>query len=1101
MIEVYVKGNEDYESNGDMTLTPTTCEVELTVEGIAELTLEHPIDDLGRWEYLVNDNVIAAPTPYSKKQLFRIYDYTKTETEVTAYARHIFYDSAGEMLVDVRPTDKTGQEALDIILSGTKYKAKTNIKTRSTAYYIRKNIMEAIGGDNENSFLNRWGGERMYDNFTVIINDRLGGDYGACAEFGRNMTGIEADISIDDVVTRIIPVSYNGHTLEGEEPWIDSPLIESYANPRAAVIKFEDVKLLEDCQEGEEGFSTLELLREELKRRCTKEYENGLDKPKVNYKVDLVEVANTEDYKDYKKLTTIGIGDDVLTKDRKLKINVTARCISLVYDCIEEENAEVELGNFIENYFDKTTSAADIIQKVTREDGTLKAEEVYGKIDAVKAQLKAQRDISQPSEVRAVIFEDLVEGSPTYGAMSIGTMGFCIASERTADGKDWDWKTFGTGSGFYADYICVGQLDGALIKADSIQAESISINYKKSVETHISEAVNTVERNYKNDIDGLKSDFKKTYTTFQYVDETAGNLANEAESNANSYTEEKLKKYVTTVEMGTSINQTAEEIKTEASKKYTTYKYVDDSAGAAETNAKGYADTVGAGAKSYTDEKLKKYVTTTEMNTAISQTAEQIKTEASKTYTSFQYVDETAGNLASEAETNAKGYADKVGTGANSYADTVGTNAKNYADTKANKALTDAKADTDEKLKKYVTQVSMNTAIDQSAESVKTYAKKAVNELKHNYVENGTFESGNLDGWYLSDSNNIKAANVEYLGNVAKITRGTSNIYMRQSWKLKAGTYTLRFKAAADLRSISKARVRVSLDGTSVYTGKGALDDEKFYEYETEITISSAGTKYIYVYNYVDNTTVYIKDIEVLGKYEDHAEAQFTVANDAIEAEVKRAEGIEDELRSAIQVNANKITSKVEKGDMGSYITQYYNNVLIAFNKSSKYVQISAGQIAIYNGEVTAKGKRAVFDQNGNSFYRDNYFVGRIGTNEWKDNSTHKGLSFDLEYQGKYMAWAQKESSGATSYNTILCYSRANSIYTEKGLHLGCNMYAHGWNLHNADLRNTSYDGYSSWTGEIPIITKIQANSDGTITWWSSSITVRNGGITSAPRS
>lgn len=1101
MIEVYVKGNEDYESNGDMTLTPTTCEVELTVEGIAELTLEHPIDDLGRWEYLVNDNVIAAPTPYSKKQLFRIYDYTKTETEVTAYARHIFYDSAGEMLVDVRPTDKTGQEALDIILSGTKYKAKTNIKTRSTAYYIRKNIMEAIGGDNENSFINRWGGERMYDNFTVIINDRLGGDYGACAEFGRNMTGIEADISIDDVITRIIPVSYNGHTLEGEEPWIDSPLIGSYANPRAAVIKFEDVKLLEDCQEGEEGFSTLELLREELKRRCTKEYENGLDKPKVNYKVDLVEVANTEDYKDYKKLTTIGIGDDVLTKDRKLKINVTARCIRLVYDCIEEENAEVELGNFIENYFDKTTSAADIIQKVTREDGTLKAEEVYGKIDAVKAQLKAQRDISQPSEVRAVIFEDLVEGSPTYGAMSIGTMGFCIASERTADGKDWDWKTFGTGSGFYADYICVGQLDGALIKADSIQAESISINYKKSVETHISEAVNTVERNYKNDIDGLKSDFKKTYTTFQYVDETAGNLANEAESNANSYTEEKLKKYVTTVEMGTSISQTAEEIKTEASKKYTTYKYVDDSAGAAETNAKGYADTVGAGAKSYTDEKLKKYVTTTEMNTAISQTAEQIKTEASKTYTSFQYVDETAGNLANEAEINAKGYADKVGTGANSYADTVGTNAKNYADTKANKALTDAKADTDEKLKKYVTQVSMNTAINQSAESVKTYAKKAVNELKHNYVENGTFESGNLDGWNLSDSNNIKAINDEYLGNVASITRGTSNIYMRQSWKLKARTYTVRFKAGANLRSISKARIRVSLGGTSYYTKAGELDDEVFKQYETEITISSAGTKYLYVYNYVDNTTIYIKDVEVLGKYEDHAEAQFTVANDAIEAEVKRAEGIEDELRSSIQVNANKITSKVEKGDMGSYITQYYNNVLVAFNNSSKYVQISAGQIAIYNGEVTTKGKRAVFDQSGNAFYRDNYFVGRIGTNEWKSNSAHKGLTFDLEYQGKYMAWAQEESSGATSYDTILCYSRANSIYTEKGLHFGCNMYAHGWNLYNADLRNTSYDGYTSWSGSIPIITKIQANSDGTITWWSSSITVRNGGITSAPSS
>ncbi|WP_270475478.1 phage tail spike protein [Coprococcus sp. AF51-11b1] len=1083
MIEVYVKGNEDYGSNGDMTLTPTTCEVELTVEGVAELTLEHPIDDLGRWEYLVTDNVIAAPTPYSKKQLFRIYDYTKTETEVTAYARHIFYDSAGEMLVDVRPTDKTGQEALDIILSGTKYKAKSNIKTRSTAYYIRKNIMEAIGGDDENSFINRWGGERMYDNFTVIINDRLGGDYGACAEFGRNMTGIEADISIDDVVTRIIPESYNGYTLEGEEPWVDSPLIGNYANPRAAVIKFEDVKLLEDCQEGEEGFSTLELLREELKRRCEKEYENGLDKPKVNYKVDLVEIADTDDYKDYKKLTTIGIGDDVLTRDRKLKINVTARCIRLVYDCIEEENTEVELGNYTENYFDKTTSAADIIQKVTREDGTLKAEEVYGKIDAVKAQLKAQRDISQPSEVRAVLFEDLVEGSPTYGAMSIGTMGFCIASERTADGKDWDWKTFGTGRGFYADYVCVGQLDGALIRADSIQAESISINYRKSVESHISEAVDTVERNYKNTIDELKSDFKKTYTTFQYVDETAGSLASEAETNAKGYTEEQLKKYVTIVEMGTKIDQTAEEIKTEASKTYTTYKYVDDSTSKAESNANNYADTVGAGAKSYTDEQLKKYVTTTEMTTAISQTAEQIKTEAKKTYTSFEYVDETAGNLADEAEANAKSYADETAAAA------------------ADQALADAKADTDGKLKNYVTQVNMKTSIDQSAESVKTYAKKAVDALKHNYIENGTFESGNLDGWKLSDSENIIATNDEYLGNVASITRGTSNIYMYQSWKLKAGTYTVRFKAGADLRSISKARIRVSLGGISYYTKAGELDDEVFKQYETEITISSAGTKYLYVYNYVDNTTIYIKDVEVLGKYEDHAEAQFTVANDAIEAEVKRAEGIEDELRSSIQVNANKITSKVEKGDMGSYITQYYNNVLVAFNNSSKYVQISAGQIAIYNGEVTTKGKRAVFDQSGNAFYRDNYFVGRIGTNEWKSNSAHKGLTFDLEYQGKYMAWAQEESSSATSYDTILCYSRANSIYTEKGLHFGCNVYAHGWNLHNADLRNTSYDGYSSWTGEIPIITKIQANSDGTITWWSSSITVRNGGITSAPRS
>ena len=54
---------ERYDLNADYVRSRTYC------KGIAELTLEHPIDDLGRWEYLVNDNVIAAPTPYSKKQL------------------------------------------------------------------------------------------------------------------------------------------------------------------------------------------------------------------------------------------------------------------------------------------------------------------------------------------------------------------------------------------------------------------------------------------------------------------------------------------------------------------------------------------------------------------------------------------------------------------------------------------------------------------------------------------------------------------------------------------------------------------------------------------------------------------------------------------------------------------------------------------------------------------------------------------------------------------------------------------------------------------------------------------------------------------------
>ena len=177
-----------------------------------------------------------------------------------------------------------------------------------------------------------------------------------------------------------------------------------------------------------------------------------------------------------------------------------------------------------------------------------------------------------------------------------------------------------------------------------------------------------------------------------------------------------------------------------------------------------------------------------------------------------------------------------------------------------------------------------------------------------------------------------------------------------------------------------------------------------------------------------------------------------------------------------------------------------YNNVIVAFNDSSKYVQISAGEIAIYNYGVSDSKKRAVFDQNGNHFYRDNYYVGKIGTNQWDSNNAHKGLVFDLETQGKYMAWAQRPTESASGYTTILCYSRANSIYTQAGLHLGCNMYGHGWILDGVDLRNCNANGYTTFTGTLPVVLEIhKTDNNGGIGWSYGNVYIKNGLITSIP--
>ena len=410
MIEVYVSTNTNYKKNGDITLTPLSCYFEMGLDGISQIELTHEYDDLGRWEYLVNDNVIAAPTPYSDKQLFRIYKREKSDDEVTVYARHIFYDNLGNYLIDVRPTDKNGQQALDIMFSGTKFTAHSDITTVNTSYYVRKNIVEAIAGDDENSFINRWGGERLYDNYDVYIMRQIGSDKGVRAEFGHNLEAIEESVDDENVVTRIIPVAYNGYTLEGSEPWVDSPKIGSYAEVKGTVIEFSNIKLQEDCSTGKTGYANLTELRAALVKACEDEYAKGIDEPTVNYNVNMVELANTVEYKDYKQLETVEVGDTIYCRHKAIKIEVKARCIRIKWNCITKENEEVELGNFLENYFDKTSSN---IQRAT------------ASVEGANSQALAAKEVAQ----------EAAKESAAQAAKSLEAQGKAEAAAKTATTK------------------------------------------------------------------------------------------------------------------------------------------------------------------------------------------------------------------------------------------------------------------------------------------------------------------------------------------------------------------------------------------------------------------------------------------------------------------------------------------------------------------------------------------------------------------------------------------------------------------------------------------------------------------------------------------
>lgn len=477
MIQIYKPENTDYKHNGDMTLLPDEATIHVILNGEWTATLEHPIDPEGRWKYIVDNTVVKMPS-FNGEQLFRVKNKEKKDSGVSVDLTPVFLDAKNDcFLVDIRPTDKNGQEALDLMTApNARYTAKSDIKTVSTAYYQTMNLIEAINGNNDNSFVNRWGGEIIYDNYTVTINERAGGDYGVQVLYGKNIVkdGFSESVDMTDVATRIVPKSYNGYMIEGEEPWIDSPLIEKYPTVHYRVMTFEDVKMREDAGEDDEEngatiCDTQEQLETALRKKCEEQFENGADKPKVTIEANMELLQNTELYEDVKDLEKVSLGDTVHCNHSKLGIKSDARVIELEWDAIRNKLTSVTLGEFQYNFLNDVSSIMNRVEQAIREDGSVIGQQIQGIINGVQAQMRAQSSIAKKQEVRAILFEDLDPDSPTFGAMCLGTLGFEIAGERTADGRDWKWSTFGTGKGFYADFIVAGTMLADRIKGGTLE--------------------------------------------------------------------------------------------------------------------------------------------------------------------------------------------------------------------------------------------------------------------------------------------------------------------------------------------------------------------------------------------------------------------------------------------------------------------------------------------------------------------------------------------------------------------------------------------------------------------------------------------------------
>jgi hypothetical protein len=358
------------------------------------------------------------------------------------------------------------------------------------------------------------------------------------------------------------------------------------------------------------------------------------------------------------------------------------------------------------------------------------------------------------------------------------------------------------------------------------------VSRAKGEEEKLRSAITLTETN-------ILSTVSKTYTTQEMANKLYANAvqegqdaADQAEKNAKDDTDTKLKNYSTTVEMNSAINQAADSISLEVSKKYATTgqleeKYTDavkagkTAADMAESNATKAGQTAAANAeanatkagqdaadqaeknaKADTDTKLLNYSTTLEMNSAIKQAADSISLEVSKTYTTTVQVEEK--------------YKDAVKAGQTA-AVNAETNATKAGQTAADQAEKNAKADTDTKLKSYSTTEQMNTAIKLAVDNITLEVKtvrQAVSEKNGNFYGSKIPTTSNepASAWTTDDLKSLHVGDIYY-----DITTGYAYRYTYKTPGLK-----ITFSSDSRTESVNYDYVKIYYNdnGTMKLAGK-----------------------------------------------------------------------------------------------------------------------------------------------------------------------------------------------------------------------------------------------------------------------------------------
>lgn len=331
-----------FDHNGVAVLFPSEVTSYKEDKGRWDINLTHPIDQYGKWTYIVGQNCIKV-----NGQIFRI-DETEiycdaNQQYVKAHANHITYDLNDKFIGDAQFTSYTGTaycaqlliEAGNLIPTQQPtpyeygFEIVSDISGQLQADVHDQTITGALYGD-DNSLANRYGGQLYRDNFHISINTTMENIPATPAfqiRYGTDMTKISYKIDFSSWITELVCEDNFGDVWAvayvGSE-WI----IHHNKTKRIHFTYPPDTPDPYSCLEADGN-----------------NYWATVSTPKVSVEVSVTNIKSDPRYQDFLKLQDMDVGYTGTVYFEQLGIDLDLRIVSIKRNELTGEAIQITLGN------------------------------------------------------------------------------------------------------------------------------------------------------------------------------------------------------------------------------------------------------------------------------------------------------------------------------------------------------------------------------------------------------------------------------------------------------------------------------------------------------------------------------------------------------------------------------------------------------------------------------------------------------------------------------------------------------------------------------------------------------------------------------------